>query len=114
MAFRRLPNYLRRHRMHLSLSQEEIAYLLGARDGGKVSRYETFRREPEFRTALALQIIFQRSGDELFGKIYDEIGREIAARARLLIHRIGRRKQSKRNLRKKDALKAIASLYPDK
>jgi transcriptional regulator with XRE-family HTH domain len=41
-----LPNYLLSNRKRLSLSQKDVAFLLGNQDGAKVSRYERFAREP--------------------------------------------------------------------
>ena len=66
MASSQLPNYLRTHRKRLGLSQDEVAYLLGAESGAKASRYERFSREPGFRTALACEAVFQRPIRELF------------------------------------------------
>lgn len=111
MASHKLPNYLRAHRKRLSLSQEEIAYLLGNESGAKVCRYECFLREPAFRAALAYELIFQKSGHELFAGICDRIGREVAARAATLIRQLDGRKPTRRNARKKEALGAITSLF---
>jgi hypothetical protein len=60
MSSHHFPNYLRAHRKRLSLSQDEIAYLLGAYSGAKVCCYERFHYEPVFHTALAYEAIFGR------------------------------------------------------
>jgi transcriptional regulator with XRE-family HTH domain len=83
-----LPNYLRSNRKRLALSQEEVAFLLGSQSGAKVSRYEQFAREPSLKTALALEMIFQRSASELFGGLYQKVETEVAPRARTLARRM--------------------------
>jgi transcriptional regulator with XRE-family HTH domain len=88
MASSQLPNYLLSNRKRLSLSQKEVAFLLGNSDGAQVSRYERFIREPTLETALALEVIFQRSASELFDGIYQKIEQEVMARAKTLSNRV--------------------------
>lgn len=83
-----LPNYLRSSRKRLALSQEEVAFLLGTRSGAKVNRHEHFVREPSLATALGYAAIFQRPVTELFAGMYSVIEKDVAARARVLTHRI--------------------------
>src|SRR5439155_21798184 len=82
-----LPNYLRANRKRLALSQDEVAFLLGAQSGAKVCRYERFVREPSLETALAYEAIFKRSVSELFGGLYQKVEREVAERAKILAKR---------------------------
>jgi transcriptional regulator with XRE-family HTH domain len=84
MISSQLPNYLRSNRKRLSLSQEEVAFLLGTQSGAKVCRYERFGREPSLETALAFEVIFQRSASELFGGLYQKVEQEVTARAKAL------------------------------
>ena len=88
MASSQFSNYLLSNRKRLSLSQEEVAFLLGNISGAQVSRYERFTREPTLETALALEAIFQRSASELFNGLYQKVEQEVAARAKTLSHRI--------------------------
>jgi transcriptional regulator with XRE-family HTH domain len=88
MASPQFSNYLLSHRKSLSLSQEEVAFLLGNNDGAQVSRYERFVREPNLETSLALEVIFQRSASELFGGLYQRIEQEVTARAKILSNRV--------------------------
>jgi transcriptional regulator with XRE-family HTH domain len=104
-----LPNYLRANRKRLGLSQEEIAFLLGALNGAKVCRYERFVRQPSLETALACEVIFQKSIRELFLGLYKEIERDVIERARVLAHKTGRRPSSPQTLQKCQALGMIAS-----
>jgi len=84
MASPQLSNYLISNRKRLSLSQKEVAFLLGNKGGAKVSRYERFDREPSLETALALEVIFQRSTSELFSGLYQKVEQEVIERAKTL------------------------------
>ena len=86
-----LSNYLRANRKRLALSQDEVAFLLGTRSGGKVCRYERFVRQPSLETALAYEAIFRRSVSELFPGLYQNVERAVAKRAKIL----GQRKDCK-------------------
>ena len=82
-----LTNYLRSNRKRLALTQEEVAFLLGVKGqdrGVKVCRDERLAREPSLATALAYEVIYQRPVRELFAGVYDQIEREVAARASIL------------------------------
>ena len=109
MASPKLPNYLKTHRKRLGLSQDEVAYLLGVESAAKVCRYERFLRDPSFETLLALKIIFQRPADDLFGGSYQKIDLEVRKRARQLIQKLSKDKQSPSRDRKLQTLKAIIS-----
>jgi transcriptional regulator with XRE-family HTH domain len=109
MASPQLPNYLRTHRKRLGLSQDEVAYLLGAESGAKTSRYERFAREPGFRTALACEAVFQRPIRELFAGLYEQIEREVAARAKKLVLRSETMKDNSHTARKRETLERIAA-----
>lgn len=74
-------NYLRRYRKRGALTQEEIAFLLGARCGTKVSRYERSARPPSLRTALAYQAIFGVPVHELFPGEFQEVVTAVQGRA---------------------------------
>ncbi|MBI4469801.1 MAG: helix-turn-helix transcriptional regulator [Acidobacteria bacterium] len=91
MPTRKLPNYLRTYRKRAGLSQDEIAFLLGARSGAKVSRYERFRREPSLRTALAYESVFRIPVRELFAGIYEEAELKTLKRRKVLIARLSKK-----------------------
>jgi transcriptional regulator with XRE-family HTH domain len=110
MSSPHFPNYLRAYRKRLSLSQDEVAYLLGTNSGAKVSRYERFNREPNFHTALAYEVLFGRPGSELFGDRYRKIEREVAKRAAKLLRKLDKRKPNGQTARKRAALLTIAKL----
>jgi len=108
MASSQLPNYLLSNRKRLALSQDEVAFLLGTKSGAKVSRYERFDRMPSLETALALEVIFQRSPSELFGGLYQKIEQEVAARAKALADAIDGRKPDRQTAHKRQILANIA------
>ena len=71
-----LPNYLRTNRKHISLSQEEVAFLLGMKGMAKekkVSRDENNMRIPTLEFALAYEAIYGKPIRELFAGLYEQI-----------------------------------------
>ena len=76
---------------------------MGNTRGSKVSRYENFTREPSLETALALEVIFQRSASELFEGLYKRIEQEVVERARTMAER------EKSNVRKRQIFSNIAN-----
>jgi transcriptional regulator with XRE-family HTH domain len=109
MASSHLPNYLRANRKRLGLSQDEVAFLLGAENGTKVCRYERFTRQPGFHAALACEVVFQRPLREIFAGLYEEIKREVAARATKLVLKTDGVKVGNKGSRKREVLEGIAA-----
>lgn len=105
----RFPHYLKSNRKGAALSQAEVSFLLGTRGEAKVSRYERFLRTPSLETALALEAIFQRPASELFEGLYQKVEGEVAARAKILGHRIDRGKPSHRTERRRQTITSIIS-----
>jgi len=105
-----LTNYLRANRKRLSLSQREVAFLLGAESPSKACRYERFVREPNLETALAYEAIFKRTTSELFSGLYRKVERKVAARAKTLVTRTNGLKPNQRTQRKRQALAEIAAM----
>jgi transcriptional regulator with XRE-family HTH domain len=102
-------NYLQSNRKRLALSQDEVAFLIGARGGAKISRYERFSREPSLKTVLALQVIYQTPISELFSSMHKNIEKEVAKRAKILSYRKDL-KPTTASKRKREAIKALANL----
>jgi transcriptional regulator with XRE-family HTH domain len=80
MTARRLPTYLKAYRKRSSLTQREVAFLLGWKEGDHFSRYEKRRVRPSLRVALGCAVIFRVSVKELFPGVCDPIAGEVAAR----------------------------------
>lgn len=85
MTHRRALNYyLRSYRRHAHLTQANLAYLLGASTGVKVSRYESGRRLPSLETGLAYEAALGIPVCQLFRDRCEEIAEQVAKRRRKL------------------------------
>lgn len=105
-----LQNYLRVRRKQISLTQEEVAFLLGLKGmdkGGKVSRDENQARIPTLETALAYEAIYGIPIRELFAGLYDDIARDVSSRAKILSYR----KHDAADPRRQQALSELAHRY---
>jgi transcriptional regulator with XRE-family HTH domain len=80
MAAQKLENYLRTYRKRSGLTQREVAFLLGCRNGAQVSRYEKRRRIPPLETALACEAVFGIPVSELFGGIHERASKRVERR----------------------------------
>ncbi len=70
--------YVRRNRKHWSLSQDELARLLGISQSA-TSRIESGDCAPNLNEALRLQVIFSRSPRALFPAMYDRVEESVMA-----------------------------------
>src|SRR5216683_5217015 len=78
MKTRKLENYLRSCRRRAGLTQREVAFLIGCRDGAQISRYEKRRRLPPLETALAWEVVFGVPVSELFAGMRETIGNDVS------------------------------------
>jgi transcriptional regulator with XRE-family HTH domain len=108
MASQKLANYLRMHRKRSYLSQDEVAFLLGCKDGSKISRYENFSRQPTPETIFAYEIIFRTLARQLFAGTYLKVEKDVMRRAQLLARKITTAKPGPITERKLSALRAIS------
>lgn len=83
-----LDSYLRMHRKRQALSQEDVAFLVGAASAGTIARYELGRREPSLDTALALQALFGAPVAELFAGRFNKVEQSVVSRAKVEIARV--------------------------
>lgn len=70
---KQIPNRIYVHRRKASLSQRELAMLIGYRDEGSVARHERFNSLPPLLIALAYEVIFQIPASELFFGLRDTV-----------------------------------------
>lgn len=83
----KLKNYLRTYRKRTGLTQAEVAFLIGCRCRSKISKHERLEREPNLRTLLAYEIIFDSRLRDLYAGVFEEVETEVGARKReLAIH----------------------------
>ena len=80
MATHKLENYLRTYRKRSGLTQREVAFLVGCRNGAQVSRYEKRRRLPPLRTALACEAAFGVPVSVLFAGLREVAGKAVGER----------------------------------
>lgn len=81
MISQKFGNYLRAYRKRSGLSQSEVAYLLGAKNGNHVSRFERRKRVPPLETALAFQAVLGTPVSELFAGTYESVAGDVGLRA---------------------------------
>lgn len=72
---------LKPHRKRSAFTQEELSFLLGLKQHGAISRYESGDRTPDLKTAFAYQAVFGRELTELFPGLLDQVRTEVGARA---------------------------------
>jgi DNA-binding XRE family transcriptional regulator len=68
-----VANRIYAHRRQASLTQSELAMLIGYVDEGAVAHHERFSSLPPFLIALAYEIIFQVPVSELFFGLRDAV-----------------------------------------
>ncbi len=102
-----LPNYLRTYRKRSGLSQREVGFLLGARFGTHVSRYERFTRIPPLPSAVALGVVFHAPLDTLFAGTVRAAEQDTARRIARLIRRLEAAEPSRVRDRKLAALRSV-------
>lgn len=82
------------HRKRSHLLQREIAFLLGLDAASGISRVERGQREPDLRTALGYQVVFDQVVHDLFPGVYDEVRLDVSQRAHALASRLKQGPQS--------------------
>jgi transcriptional regulator with XRE-family HTH domain len=85
----RVHNYLRAYRKRAGLSQDEMAFLLGGKDGTIVSRYECLERRPSLETVFAYEVVFGVQARDLVAGLYRQVEADTKPRVQLLLHRVG-------------------------
>ena len=106
---RRLENYLETFRKRMGLTQEEMAFLLGSKNGETVSRYERNRSQPGLKATLAYEVICRVPAHQLFAGVREEVEEETKHRARFLVQKLEKREQDRMTTHKLTMLKAVAS-----
>lgn len=105
-----LPHYLRLHRKKAGLSQDELARLLGATSGTKVSRYERFARTPSLETVFACEVIFGVPASILFAGLFEDVKRATLRRAEGRLADLAGDPETDRNHGRKEWLTRLANL----
>lgn len=106
MSEKPIENYIKTYRRRSLLSQEELAFLLGAEFGTKVSRYERGRRVPSLETALALEAILGVPVRKIFPGTFRKVDLSVRERVRVLRERLKNDPEKSRLLEKLAALES--------
>lgn len=100
MAAKPLPNYLRMYRRRIHLTQDELAFLIGGRDGSRLSRYENYQRVPPLEIALALEAALGVPVSELFRGEYAKVEEIVKRRVKVLEYQVRREVSDARQTRR--------------
>ncbi|MDD5657221.1 MAG: helix-turn-helix transcriptional regulator [Elusimicrobia bacterium] len=107
MGIRTLNNYLKTYRKRSRLTQKEVAFLLGHRNGTVVGIHETGRRLPHPKNIIAYEAIYAMPARILFAGAYEEVAKDMRKRARKLLRRLTEEPLSSFTIRKIDFLKLL-------
>jgi len=105
----KLHNYVRTYRKRASLTQGELAFLLGSESGAKISRIERRSRLPNLRTAFACEAVFGVPAHQIFAGFFDEVESATTTRAKVLTERLHLKAASRARDRKLQALQGITA-----
>ena len=77
----RIKIYVRPLRRRWALTQRELAFLIGVKNGAAVSRIERLKRSPSLQVTFACALIFGSAPPELFpgliSQIHDDVLRRV-------------------------------------
>jgi DNA-binding XRE family transcriptional regulator len=79
---KKLDCYLRSYRRRWGLTQDELAALLGCKNGAVISRLERDGRQPSLEVAYAFEVIFDTASIELFPGLHAKVKKNVIARVR--------------------------------
>jgi transcriptional regulator with XRE-family HTH domain len=106
MKNKRLPIYLRTHRLQWGLSQPDLGQLLGV-SKDTISKYELGKRTPAASVVLSIQIIFGATARNQFPALHRVLENELIERLILLEQRL-RGKRDARSNKKLELLEGIS------
>ncbi len=85
---KRLCCYVRSYRLRWGFTQNELAFIIGAKKRTFVSYLEGQKRQPKLADALALQVVFGTEPVELFPALFAETADGVLTRAYDLYERL--------------------------
>ena len=77
----RLKTYLRPFRRRWGLTQRELAFLIGIKNGTVISRIEGLKQAPRLSWAVACAVLFDKRALELFPGLFAEVHEDVLRRA---------------------------------
>ena len=81
-------SFLRSYRKRSGLTQDELAYLAGLKDGSSISKIERLHREPELKTLLTCEALFQVPAQDLFPGTQRKVELGVRPRAVTLLRQL--------------------------
>jgi DNA-binding XRE family transcriptional regulator len=109
MLSKKLPNYIRTHRKRTHLTQDEVAFLLGAKTSAHVCRHERLEQSPNLQTLLTYEILFRTPVRNLFEGVHQDVEQKLLRRIRLLIQKLATSGYSRMKARKIEILNEFLS-----
>ena len=104
MPSAKLPNYIRTHRKRAHLTQNDVAFLIGAKSSAHICRHERLQQTPNLQTLLAYEILFGTPVRNLYGGVHQDVEQKLMCRIRLLIQKLAKSGQSRLKARKIEIL----------
>jgi transcriptional regulator with XRE-family HTH domain len=101
-----LPTYLKSHRRSWSLTQTELAELLGGISKSSISQYERLGRTPSAEVMFALELVFGEPSATLFPGLANPIARNVLRKATELQSKFAHRDDA-RSRRKRELLEKV-------
>ena len=77
----RQKTYLRPFRRRWGLTQRELAFLIGVKNGTVISRIEGLEKAPRLKWAVACAVLFDTRALELFPGLFSEVYEDVLHRA---------------------------------
>ena len=77
----RIKTYVRPLRRRWALTQRELAFLVGAKNGAVVSRIEGLKRSPSLPVTVACALVFDTPLPDLFPDLHSQIRDDVLRRA---------------------------------
>lgn len=94
MNHHHFPNYVRTARKNAGLSARDLAFLLGQKTAGTISRYESFGRNPTLKSAVLLEVALGTPLTRLVPIFYEEARERIVRQAEALLAHLDSRRDS--------------------
>src|SRR5712692_7940220 len=77
----RLKTYLRTFRRRWGLTQQELAFLIGVKNGTVISRIEGLNKAPRLAWAVACAVLFNTRALKLFPGLFSQVYGDVFSRA---------------------------------
>jgi DNA-binding XRE family transcriptional regulator len=77
----RLKTYLRPLRRRWGLTQRELAFLIGVKNGAVISRIEGLTKAPRLEWAVACAVVFDTRALELFPGLFSQVYQDVLGRS---------------------------------